>query len=109
MTMKTISQVTVDITGNDIIAPSKVVDLVSTFTKSTNGDEFWKVAFTEPGDDLDSDEPVSNYTIRYAQNLTAQNFEEEGHILKQEDLYVGSFCPEAGGHVKEIGIKYGFN
>ena len=107
--MKTKSQVTVNITGNDIIAPSRVVDLVSAFTKSTTGDEFWKLTFTEPGDDLDSDEPVSNYTIRYAQNLTAQNFEEEGHILKQEDLYVGSFCPEAGGHVKEIGIKYGFN
>ena len=93
-----------DITGNDIIAPSKVVDLVSTLTNSD--EEFWwRVTFTEPGDDLDSDEPVASYTIRYAQNLTAQNFETEGQILEQEDLYIGSFCPEFGGHVKEIGIK----
>ena len=96
-----------DITGNDFIAPSKVVDLVSTMN-STDSEEFWwRVTFTEPGDDLDSDEPVTSYTFRYAQNLTAQNFETDGQILKQEDLYVGSFCPEAGGHVKEIGIKYG--
>ena len=97
-----------DISGNDIIAPSKVVDLVSTLTNSTesDGEEFWwRVTFTEPGDDLDSDEPVASYTIRYAQNLTAQNFEMEGQILKQEDLCIGSFIPEAGGHVKEIGIK----
>ena len=96
-----------NITGNDIIAPSKVVDLVSTLTNSSTDDEefWWRVTFTEPGDDLDSDEPVASYTIRYAQNLTAQNFETEGKILKQEDLYIGSFCPEAGGHIKEIGIK----
>ena len=97
-----------DISGNDIIAPSKVVDLVSTLTNSTESDDeefWWRVTFTEPGDDLDSDELVASYTIRYAQNLTAQNFDTDGQILKQEDLYIGSFCPEAGGHVKEIGIK----
>ena len=63
------------------------------------------MTFTEPGDDLDSDEPVASYNIRYAQNLTVQNFETDGQILEKEDLYIGSFFPEAGGHVKQIGIK----
>ena len=94
-----------DISGSDIIAPSKVVDLSTMLDSNDDEEKWWTVTFTEPGDDLDSDEPVTSYTIRYAQNLTAQNFESEGQILKQEDLYIGSFCPEAGGHVKEIGIK----
>ena len=94
-----------NISGSDIIAPSKVVDLSTMLDSNENEEFWWTVTFTEPGDDLDSDEPVTSYTIRYAQNLTAQNFETDGQILKQEDLYIGSFCPEASGHVKEIGIK----
>ena len=93
-----------DITGNDIIAPSKVVDLSSVMS-SAEEEYWWSVTFTEPGDDLDSEEPVASYTIRYAQNLTAQNFESDGQILNEEDLYNGSFHPEAGGRLKLIGIK----
>ena len=94
-----------NISGNDIIAPSKIVHLNAMMIGSEVEEYWWSLTFTEPGDDLDSEEPVASYTIRYAQNLTAQNFETEGQILKQEDLYIGSFCPGAGGHVKEIGIK----
>ena len=90
-----------DISGNDIIAPSKVVDLGIVM----NGNVSWIVTFTEPGDDLDSDDPVTSYTIRYTQNMTSQNFESDGKILEQEDLYIGNLCPGVSGQVKELQIK----
>ena len=54
--------------------------------------------FTSPGDDLDSEEPVASYTIRYAlraNNLT-ENFEANSQ-LDASHLSGGSLDPAEGG------------
>ena len=97
-------QVTVDISGDDLTAPSKVVDLQALLTAPSGGTSF-KISFTAPGDDLDSQAPAQAYIIKYSQNLTAQNF-ESGTMLSTEDLEAGSsLTPVVGGQLVEIAVK----
>ena len=94
-----------DISGDDLTAPSKVVDLRAMLTASNGGDTSFKISFTAPGDDLDSQAPAQAYIIKYSQNLTAQNF-ESGTLLSTEDLEAGSsLSPVDGGKLVEITFK----
>ena len=98
-------QVTVDISGDDLTPPSKVVDLRAMLTAPSGGDTSFKISFTAPGDDLDSQAPAQAYIIKYSQNLTAQNF-ESGTLLSAEDLEAGSsLTPVDGGQLVEITVK----
>ena len=101
-----VDQVTVDISGDDLTPPSKVVDLSGMFVNPDPAkDNSFKLSFTAPGDDLDSQDPVKNYIIKYSQNLTAQNF-DSGILLTTEDLVAGSsLTPVDGGQLVEITIK----
>ena len=95
-----------DISGDDLTPPSKVVDLSGMFVNPDPAkDNSFKLSFTAPGDDLDSQDPVKNYIIKYSQNLTAQNF-DSGLLLTTEDLVAGSsLTPVDGGQLVEITIK----
>ena len=98
-------QVTVDISGDDLTPPSKVVDLRAMLPAPSGGDTSFKISFTAPGDDLDSQAPAQAYIIKYSQNLTAQNF-ESGTLLSAEDLEAGSsLTPVDGGQLVEITVK----
>ena len=58
------------------------------------------VSFTSPGDDLDSDSPVSSYIIRVSDG-------EQEIEIGEGDLAGGaSLIPVPGGAHKEIRIKY---
>jgi len=77
----------------DVYPPSRVLDL-----KVPNPPENMGLMFTSPGDDLDSEEPVASYTIRYAlraNNLT-ENFEANSQ-LDASHLSGGSLDPAEGG------------
>ena len=106
ITDNVVGQVTVDISGDDITPPSKVVDLSGMFVNPDPAkDNSFKLSFTAPGDDLDSQDPVKNYIIKYSQNLTAQNF-DSGILLTTKDLVAGSsLTPVDGGQLVEITIK----
>ena len=98
-------QVTVDISGDDITPPSKVVDLQAVFTNTGSEDNSFVISFTAPGDDLDSEDPVQTYTIRYSQNLTALTF-DSGTLLTDDDLDAGSSLTPVKGSVKvELTVK----
>ena len=58
------------------------------------------VSFTSPGDDLDSDSPVSSYIIRVSDG-------EQETQIGEADLTEGySLSPVPGGAHKEIKIRY---
>ena len=98
-------QVTVDISGDDVTPPSKVVDLQAVFTNTGSEDNSFIISFTSPGDDLDSEDPVQTYTIRYSQNLTALTF-DSGTLLTDDDLDAGSTLTPVKGSVKvELIVK----
>ena len=58
-----------------------------------------KVSFTSPGDDLDSDSPVSSYDIRVSDG------EQETQIGEADISEESSLSPVPGGAHKEIKIK----
>ena len=57
------------------------------------------VSFTSPGDDLDSDSPVSSYDIRVSDG------EQETQIGEADISEESSLSPVPGGAHKEIKIK----
>ena len=57
------------------------------------------VSFTSPGDDLDSDSPVSSYFIRVSDG------EQETQIGEADISEESSLSPVPGGAHKEIKIK----
>ena len=66
--------------------------------------------FTSPGDDLDSNEPVASYVIKYsstAGNLSGVNFDnEEFNVeISGNDLVDSDLSPVDGGAAKKINIK----
>merc|ERR1719341_1473372 len=88
----------------DNFPPGKVTDLaVSNLDNAVN---LW---FTSPGDDLDSNDPVAGYTIKYsstAGNLTGSSFDNEefNGVITVDDLLDSDLTPVSGGTVKEIKI-----
>ena len=58
-----------------------------------------KLSFTSPGDDLDSDSPVSSYDIRVSDG------EQETQIGEADISEEYSLSPVPGGANKEIKIK----
>ena len=100
-----------DITGNDFIAPSKVVDLVSTMNSTDSEEVWWRVTFTEPGDDLDSDDKADKYIVKFSStvgNLTGGNFDKDefNTVITDKDLVNDSTLePENGGTQKTFFIK----
>ena len=95
-------QVTVDITGNDIIPPGRTTDLEANFEETS-----LRITFTSPGDDLDSETPVTKYVIKYATgNLTSDNFDSVGTEITEQNLAQGStLTPVNGGLSKDILLK----
>ena len=66
--------------------------------------------FTSPGDDLDSNEPVASYVIKYsstAGNLSNVNFDNEQFNVEitANDLVDSDLSPVDGGAAKKINIK----
>lgn len=95
-----------DISGHDITPPSKVVDLRAMFVSpnASGSDNSFKISFTSPGDDLDSQDRVQKYTVKYWLQ-TAGNF-EDGTTLMDSDLEAGSsLSPVDGGHLVEITVR----
>jgi len=93
-------QATDDVPSGDMYPPSRVLDL-----KVPNPTGSLELEFTSPGDDLDSKEPVTSYTIRYAlraNNLT-DNFNSSEN-LKIDDTYLisGSLSPVNGGSLVSL-------
>ena len=88
----------------DNFPPGKVTDLaVSNLDNAVN---LW---FTSPGDDLDSNDPVAGYTIKYsstAGNLTGSSFDDEefNSVITVDNLLDSDLTPVSGGTVKEIKI-----
>ena len=105
-----VTQVNVDISGKDMIPPGKTTDLTTTVedyeivvNQSVN---IVKVSFTSPGNNLDSPDKVARYIIKYAENITADNFDDieteidESYLVGENDL-----SPVDGGLPKEFNIK----
>ena len=95
-----------DISGADLTPPSKVVDLTAMFVSpnASGSDNSFKISFTSPGDDLDSQDPVQKYTVKYWLQ-TAGSF-DDGVTLTDGDLEAGSsLSPVDGGQLVEITIK----
>ena len=87
-------QVQVNITvGRDITPPGKTNDLNAKFEDSS-----LKITFTSPGNDLDSQEPVARYIIKYsAENITAENFDTTGTEILEDNLNEGSTLTPVNG------------
>ena len=89
----------------DNFPPGRVTDLAVANSPNTVN-----LNFTAPGDDLDSNQPVANYIIKYsstAANLTGLNFENEEFNVEitANDLVDSNLSPVNGGAVKNISIK----
>jgi len=97
-------QITVDITGNDITPPGKTNDLNAKFEDSS-----LKITFTSPGNDLDSQEPVARYIIKFsAENITAENFDKIGTEILEDDLNEGfTLTPVNGSLPVELSLMSG--
>jgi len=90
-------QMAENVTAEDMYPPSRIIDL-----KVPNPKGDLVLEFTSPGDDLDSEDPVESYTIRYAltsNNLT-DNFASAKNSLIDESYLTssgGSLNPVTGG------------
>jgi len=89
----------------DNFPPGRVTDLAVANSPNTVN-----LNFTAPGDDLDSNQPVASYIIKYsstAANLTGLNFENEEFNVEitANDLVDSNLSPVNGGAVKNISIK----
>merc|ERR1719239_1787753 len=89
----------------DNFPPGRVTDLAVANSLNTVN-----LNFTAPGDDLDSNQPVASYIIKYsstAANLTGLNFENEEFNVEitANDLVDSNLSPVNGGAVKNISIK----
>merc|ERR1711971_216439 len=89
----------------DNFPPGRVTDLAVANSLNTVN-----LNFTSPGDDLDSNQPVASYIIKYsstAANLTGLNFDKEefNFEITANDLVDSDLSPVNGGAVKKINIK----
>ena len=89
----------------DNTPPGRVTDLTV-----TNAFNTVNLIFTSPGDNLDSNEPVASYILKYsttAGNLTGANFDKEVFNVEitANDLVDSDLAPVDGGAVKQINIK----
>jgi len=100
-------QVATDIDPSvDLLPPARVTDLTCHYKV---GDQALTLSFTSPGDDLDSDAPVSSFTLKYSQtagNLSQANFDSDlfNEEVEGEDLIQGSSLapPSQGGRIVTI-------
>ena len=89
----------------DNTPPGRVTDL-----QAENQDDVVSIKFTAPGDDLDSNDKVRVYILKYsstAGNLTGPQFNDEVYNteIKNEDLVDSTLEPETGGIQKILYIK----
>ena len=100
-------QLTNDFDPNtDYIPPGQVTDLKVVGTTA----ELITIQFTSPGDDLDSEDKVAEYIIKFSAtsgNLTNANFDQDDFNVKitANDLFESDLSPEDGGKLKTLNIK----
>merc|ERR1719259_291742 len=93
-----------DLPDGDVLPPSRITDLK---TAEPCGNFF--LDFTSPGDDLDSEDKVKSYTIKFASspgNLTGENFTAGvNFLLDQSFVVVGTLDPVVGGSMFSVRLN----